>query len=136
MNRNNRDLTPLSQKLRKNMTEQEARLWYGFLNRLPFRVNRQKVIGNYIVDFYCASKKTVIEIDGGQHFEEEGVRRDMERDEYLRSRGLTVLRYSNCEVNGNFYGVCHDIFARLNGEITEPQEYTRDWILEENCGKE
>ncbi len=109
----NPKLTANAQKLRKNMTKEERNLWYNFLKELPITINKQKVIGNYIVDFYCASAKIVIELDGSQHFEEQGKRYDEKRDEYLKSLGLTVLRYSNYDVNTNFYGVCTDIMKRL-----------------------
>ena len=130
MNNNDPDLTPHAQKLRKEMTKEETRLWYGYLRKLPFGFRRQKVIGKYIVDFYCPSKKTVIELDGSQHYKREGVVRDMERDAYLASRRIKVLRYSNFELNTNFYGVCNDIYCRLTGKILEPQNLQRDWILE------
>ena len=109
----NPKLTANAQKLRKNMTKEERNLWYNFLKELPITINKQKVIGKYIVDFYCASAKIVIELDGSQHFEEQGKRYDEKRDEYLKSLGLTVLRYSNYDVNTNFYGVCTDIMKRL-----------------------
>ena len=109
----NPKLTANAQKLRKNMTKEERNLWYNFLKELPITINKQKVIGNYIVDFYCASAKIVIELDGSQHFEEQGKRYDEKRDKYLKSLGLTVLRYSNYDVNTNFYGVCTDIMKRL-----------------------
>ena len=76
------------------------------------------MIGNYIVDFYCASAKIVIELDGSQHFEEQGKRYDEKRDEYLKSLGLTVLRYSNYDVNTNFYGVCTDIMKQISTSST------------------
>ena len=72
----NPQLTPLAQKLRREMTKEERHLWYDFLKDLPATFNRQKVIGNYIADFYCASSKLVIELDGSQHFEEKGVAAD------------------------------------------------------------
>lgn len=53
--------------MRKNMTKEERRLWFDFLRDLPIRVRRQKIIGNYIVDFYCAEKHLAIELDGSQH---------------------------------------------------------------------
>ena len=95
------------------MTKEERHLWYDFLKTLPMMVHRQKVIGNYIVDFYIAEAKLVIELDGSQHFEAEGQQTDAVRDEYLRSLGLTVLRYANSDVNRNFNGVCEDIWNRL-----------------------
>lgn len=91
------------------MTPEEKKLWYQFLKDLPVTINRQKVIGNYIVDFYCASANLVIELDGSQHFEAEGKQQDAERDRYLNGLGLRVLRYPNNEVNLNFEGVCEDI---------------------------
>lgn len=102
-----------AQSLRKNMTKEERHLWYDFLKGLPVTVHRQKVIGPYIVDFYCAAAGLVIELDGGQHFQHPGEEKDRVRDEYLRGLGLTVVRYSNADVNGNFEGVCQDILGRL-----------------------
>ena len=99
--------------LRKNMTKEERHLWYDFLKDLPLMVHRQKVIGPYIVDFYIACAKLVIELDGSQHFEAEGQLADQKRDDYLRSLGLQVLRYSNLDVNRNFRGVCEDILNHL-----------------------
>ena len=72
-----------AQRLRKEMTAEEKKLWYTFLKKLPVTINRQKVIGQYIVDFYCAKAKLVMEIDGSQHYEEKGIRSDKVRDEYL-----------------------------------------------------
>ena len=102
-------LTEKSQQLRRNMTKEERRLWYDFLKGLPITFNRQKVIGQYIVDFYCASAGVVVEIDGSQHYENIGKKNDRVRDEYMKSLGLTVLRYSNDEVNNSFDAVCEDI---------------------------
>ena len=109
----NKKLTGNSRNLRKNMTKEERRLWYDFLKMLPITFNRQTVIGNYIVDFYCAAAKLVIELDGSQHYEENGIASDVMRDSYLNSIGITVLRYSNSDVNQNFQGVCEDILQRL-----------------------
>ena len=77
-------------------------------------VHRQKVIGCYIVDFYVADYRLVIELDGSQHYEVEGKQKDLVRDEYLRSLGLTVLRYSNFDILRDFNGVCEDINNHLN----------------------
>ena len=92
--------------LRKNMTKEERHLWYDFLRSYPIRFLRQKVIDNYIVDFYCSKAKLVVELDGSQHFEETGMAADRERDEYLESLGLKILRFSNSDVDKNFYEVC------------------------------
>ena len=102
-----------AQSLRKNMTEQERKLWYKLLKTLPYTVKRQYVIGNYIVDFYCDKIKTVIELDGSQHYEDIGVANDVIRDEYLNNLGLTVLRYSNADINKNFDAVCNDILYKF-----------------------
>ena len=106
-------LTSNARNLRKSMTKEERHLWYDFLKTLPIMVHRQKVIGNYIVDFYIAEAKTVIELDGTQHFEAEGKQLDAARDAYLQSKRLIVLRYANSDVNRNFDGVCEDIWNRL-----------------------
>ena len=103
-----------AQKLRKEMTKEERRLWYDFLKTLPITFNRQKVIGNYIVDFYCAKAKIIIELDGSQHYEETGKAGDKARDKFLSSLGLTVLRYTNLDVKKNFRGVCEDIMNHID----------------------
>ena len=115
---NNPKLKPFSQKLRRDLTKEERHLWYDFLRGLPITVNRQKVIGPYIVDFYCAKAKLVIELDGSQHYEETGKLSDSERDLYLNNLGLQVLRYSNYDVNQNCLSVCQDILNHL--PLTEP----------------
>ena len=115
MNRtSNAALTGNAKKLRASMTKEERHLWYDFLKTLPVTVNRQKVIGHYIVDFYCAAAKLVIELDGSQHYEASGQSADRERDAYLGSLGLTVRRYSNLDVSRNFRGVCDDILQVLS----------------------
>ena len=113
---NNPQLRKNAQKLRREMTKEERRLWYDFLKQLPLTVNRQKVIGRYIVDFYCASAKLVIELDGSQHYESEGTASDWERDYALNQLGITVVRYSNSDINRYFDGVCADLLRRLGIE--------------------
>ena len=109
MRTKNKKLTPLSRALRKNMTKEEKKLWYDFFKLLPITVHRQKVIGRYIVDFYCAEAALVIELDGSQHSRKNAIINDFQRDSYLQELGLTVLRYSNEELHQNFEGVCADI---------------------------
>ena len=111
---NNPKMTKNAQLLRKNMTKEERHLWYDFLKRLPITVNRQKVIGEYIVDFYIASFKLVIELDGSQHYDEKNIKKDADRDENLGQWGIKVLRYSNLDVNKNFESVCQDILKNIN----------------------
>ena len=96
------------------MTDEEKRLWYGFFKQLPLTVHRQKMIGEFIVDFYCASAKLVIEIDGSQHYEDDYILRDLRRNDYFQSLGLNVLRYTNRDVNEKFTDVCKDIYKHLN----------------------
>ena len=95
------------------MTSQERHIWYDFLRNYPLAINRQKVIGNYIVDFYCAKAKIVIELDGSQHYDKSGKEKDKIRVDFLNSLGISVLRYSNRDINENFKAVCCDIDRRL-----------------------
>ena len=114
MNQNhNAKLNSNARTLRKNMTKEERHLWYDFLKTLPVMVHRQKVIGNYIVDFYIAAAKLVIELDGSQHYDPSGKQSDQIRDAYLNAIGLSVLRYSNSDINQRFREVCQDIWNRL-----------------------
>lgn len=95
--------------LRRNMTVAERKLWYGFLRTFKYRVLRQRPIDNYIVDFYCAELKLVIEIDGDSHFTDEGKLYDEGRTRILEGYGLRVLRFTNDEVMSNFVAVCQAI---------------------------
>ena len=101
--------TVVARMLRKNMTKEERHLWYDFLRTHPARFTRQKVLGKYVVDFYSPSAKLVIELDGSQHFMKKGQAYDEERTTYLEQYGLTVLRFANNEVMGDFQGVCEKI---------------------------
>ena len=71
--KHNPELTTNARALRKNMTKEEKHLWYDFLKTYPVRFLRQKVIDNYIVDFYCHSARLIIELDGSQHYEGKGL---------------------------------------------------------------
>jgi len=102
----NRKLIPYARELRKNATKQENRLWYDFLRTYPVRFQRQKVIDGFIVDFYCYKAKLIIELDGNQHYTENGIAYDEERSNILGNYGLSILRFTNLEVDNNFYGVC------------------------------
>ena len=115
--RNNPSLTGLSKTLRKRMTPEEKQLWYGYLRYLSLTVNRQKVIGRYIADFYIAEAKIVIELDGSQHFEVEHSEKDRIRDAYMESLGILVLRYTNEYVNRYFSDLCDDIHNHLEDRI-------------------
>ena len=109
--KHNKELTPLAKQLRSEMTKKERHLWYDFLRTYPIRFSRQKVLGRYIVDFYSAKAKLVIELDGSQHYETDRVEKDAERTAFLNGYGLQVIRIPNHEVNENFEGVCAYIDA-------------------------
>ena len=99
------------------MTREERHLWYDYLRSLPQKFVRQKVLGKYIADFYCASAKLVIELDGSQHFSDDGIEYDSRRTEYLEGYGIRVIRVPNNEINENFSGVCEYIGSLLAKEI-------------------
>ena len=112
--KHNPKLTENAKALRKNMTKEERHLWYDFLRSYPIRFLRQKVIDNYIVDFYCSEARLIIELDGSQHYEGSGLLKDKVRTEKIEGRNLTVIRIPNNEVNKNFRGVCEyiDLFVK------------------------
>ena len=118
--KHNPSLTPRAKELRKSMTEQEKKLWYFFLRHYPVRILRQKVIDNFIVDFYCSQAKLVIEIDGSQHFEEAGMAYDNERTAVLNGYNLDVIRFTNYEVNTQFKEVCEKIDYEIKKRIPIP----------------
>ena len=105
----NKENIPLAKTLRKNMTPWERKLWYDFLRYYPVRFQRQKAIGNYIADFYCAKARLVIELDGGGHYTAELARKDEMRTKDLESMNLTVVRICNLDIDRNFRGVCEYI---------------------------
>ena len=108
-NKHNKTIVPTAKMLRKNMTREEKHLWFDFLRTYAVRFSRQKVLGKYIADFYCAEAKLVIELDGSQHFTEDGKQYDEERTRFLEGYGLKVVRIPNGEVGRNFRGVCEYI---------------------------
>ena len=108
---------PLAKELRKNMTPWESKLWYNFLRSYPVRFQRQKAIGDYIADFYCAKSRLVIELDGGGHYAPEQAQRDALSTQQLQSMNLTVLRICNLDVDQNFHGVCEYIDCLVKHSI-------------------
>ena len=110
-----KNLTPRAQEMRRNATRQESRLWYEVLRRNPVHFYRQKIIGEYIVDFYCPAAKLVIEVDGGYHSTPAQVEYDAERTEYLNARGLFVLRFRNEEVDERL----EEVFRAIEGIVKE-----------------
>lgn len=107
--KHNTKLTSNAKQLRQNMTDEERRLWYDFLKSYPIRFLRQKVIDNYIVDFYCHQARLIIELDGSQHYDDKGLHNDRIRTERIESRNLTVIRIPNNAIRQNFRGVCEYI---------------------------
>ena len=117
--KHNKQLVPLAKQLRKEMTKEERHLWYDFLRTYPVRFSRQKVLGNYIADFYSAEAKLVIELDGSQHYESKNMEQDARRTAFLENYGLIVIRIPNNEVIRNFRGVCEHIDAAVKESLTQ-----------------
>lgn len=117
MKQYNRTNIPLAKNLRKNMTPWERKLWYEFLRQYPVRFQRQKAIGDYIVDFYCAKARLVVELDGGGHYSPEEIEKDTLRTNVLNQMNLTVLRVCNLEIDHNFSGVCAHIDQAVKARL-------------------
>lgn len=115
--KHNPNLVPNAKALRKNMTKEERHLWYDFLRNYSIRFSRQKVFGRYIVDFYSARAKLVIELDGSQHYKDEEIKYDIERTRYIEQYGIKLIRIPNNEINSNFYGVCEYIDKEVKKRI-------------------
>ena len=113
----NKSNIPLAKALRKNMTLWERKLWYDFLRDYPIRFQRQKAIGDYIVDFYCAKARLVLELDGGGHYTQQQAEKDESRTNELESMNLTVLRICNLDIDRNFSGVCEMIDMTVKNSI-------------------
>ena len=119
MKKYNKANIPLAKVLRKSMTPWERKLWYEFLRDYPIRFQRQKAIGNYIVDFYCAKARLVIELDGSGHYDDEQISKDYLRTQALKKANLTVLRFCNLDINNNFYGVCEYIDSAVKKSLPQ-----------------
>ena len=113
MNKNytpvNKSLDKFAKQMRKNQTDEERKIRYNYLIKIRPRFHRQKIIGNYIVDFYCPQLKIIIEIDGVQHYEKKNAEYDLKRTAFLESQGYSVVRFDNCDVNRDYYGVVYYI---------------------------
>ena len=110
-------LNPYARNLRNNMTKQENHLWCDFLKKQPLRFNRQRIIGEYIADFYCPKANLVIELDGSEHYEVEAIEYDKRRTSHLKSLGLTVIRFTNTDIDRNFEGVCQAIEQTILSQL-------------------
>ena len=117
--KHNTEIIPVAKILRKNMTKEEKHLWYDFLRTYPVRFLRQKVLGRYIVDFYCAEAKLVIELDGAGHYTAEGKQYDKVRTAFLEEYDLKVVRILNSEIHKNFRGVCEYIDLMVKQSLSQ-----------------
>ena len=116
----NRENIPRAKALRKNMTPWERKLWYEFLKYYPIRFQRQKAIGNYIVDFYCAKARLIVELDGSGHYMGEHREKDKIRDEELKNMNLDVLRVLNSDIDRDFISVCEMIDVKVKLPLSQP----------------
>ncbi len=114
-----------ARRLRREMTPHERKLWYLFLRKYPVKIYKQRIIGKFIVDFYCASAKLVIEVDGSQHYEPRGMAHDAERCVFLSDLGLEVLRFSNRDIDRNFHSVCEQIDITIQERLQNPLSHLR-----------
>ena len=114
-----------ARRLRREMTPHERKLWYLFLRKYPVKIYKQRIIGRFIVDFYCASANLVIEVDGSQHYEPQGIAYDAERSAFLSALGLEVLRFSNRDIDRDFRGVCEEIDITIQNRLQDPLSHLR-----------
>ena len=114
-----------ARRLRREMTPHERKLWFLFLRKYPVKIYKQRIIGKFIVDFYCAAAKLVIEVDGSQHYEPQGMAYDIERSAFLSALGLEVLRFSNREIDREFRGVCEQIDMTIQKRLEGPLSHLR-----------
>ena len=115
---------PLAKALRKNMTPWERKLWYDFLRSSPVRFQRQKAIGNYIADFYCARARLVVELDGGGHYTDPQSEKDILRTKEVECMNLTVIRICNLDIDHNFSGVCEYIDVTVKNSLPQSASLT------------
>ena len=120
----NKENIPLAKALRKNMTPWERKLWYEFLRRYPVRFQRQKAIGNYIADFYCAQARLVVELDGGGHYTTEQAEKDAIRTKTLEAMNLSVIHICNLDIDRNFNGVCEYIDLAVRKSLPQSASLT------------
>ena len=117
--KHNKNIVPFAKELRKNMTKEERHLWYDFLRNYPIKFTRQKVLGKYIAEFYCAKANLVVELDGSGHYEDVGLMNDEKRTVYLEQYGIKVIRISNLDVLKNFEGVCMYIDNEVKQSLSQ-----------------
>ena len=113
----NNKMLGIARALRRNLTPQEHRLWYVFLRDYPVKIYKQRIIESFVVDFYCARARLVIELDGSQHYTEQGRAYDAERSAVLEQYGLLVLRFANNDVDNHFDAVCAQIHSTIQHRL-------------------
>jgi very-short-patch-repair endonuclease len=113
----NKAIIPYARQLRKNMTPWERKIWFEFLRNYPVRFQKQKTIGNYIADFYCAKATLILELDGGEHYKQAQEERDQVRTAALKAIGIKVIRICNLDIDRNFKGVCEMIDMEVGNSI-------------------
>ena len=111
------ELLNIAKILRRNMTRQEKHLWYDFLQHYPVKVYKQRIIDDFVVDFYCHQARLVIEIDGSQHYTLEGKKHDEMRTKIIEGYGLHIIRFSNKDIDEKFEGVCYTIDKTIKERI-------------------
>ena len=114
-----------ARRLHREMTPHERKLWYLFFRKCPVKIYKQRIIGRFIVDFYCASTKLVIEVDGSGHYESQGMVYDAERSAFLSALGLEILRFSNRDIDRDFRGVCEQIDMTIQNRLQDPLSHLR-----------
>ena len=117
-------LRDTARMLRKNMTRHEKHLWYDYLKQYPVRWYKQRIIESFVVDFYCSGAKLVVELDGSQHYTEQGLEYDRQRSLYLEAYGLMVLRFSNDDIDKNFEGVCMEIDKVVKERLQDAETFS------------
>ena len=135
----NKKNIPFAKSLRKDMTPWERKLWYGFLRNYPVRFQRQKALGNYIADFYCAKARLVIELDGGGHYTKEQKRQDEHRTNDLNALNLTVVRICNLDIDQKFPSVCKYLDRLVQNSLPQSASLTApssEGALETSVSKE
>lgn len=115
----NSKLLNIARTLRRNLTNQEKHLWYDYLRYYPIKIYKQRIIDNYIVDFYCHKARLAIELDGSQHYSVDGKNNDGERTKNLEKYRIEVMRFSNFDVDEKFEGVCDLIDKRIKERVNK-----------------
>ena len=112
-------LNERAKELRRKMTPQERKLWHRFLKDYSIKIYKQRVIKFFVVDFYCAEARLVIELDGSQHYTEQGKEYDEQRTAILEQYGVQVLRFTNLDVDRHLDAVCAQIDSTIERRVVE-----------------